>query len=86
MKKLRYLILAAPLCLAACGDGWEMVRTDAMFPYGNKRTAGTGVAYVVAKMMPKKDLNLKEVERPMTPAPSPEPKPADKVFEEKQLK
>lgn len=96
MKKARYLILATPFLLAACGDGWEMVRTDTMFPYGNQRTAGTGVAYVLAKMAPKKDLNLKEVERPMTPAPAAKPaetykpaetpKPADKVFEEKQLK
>jgi hypothetical protein len=86
MKKARYLILAAPLFLAACGDGWEMVRTDTMFPYGNQRTAGTGVAYVLAKMMPKKDLNLKEVERPMAPVLSAPPKPMDKVFDEKQLK
>lgn len=80
MKNLRFLLLATPFLLAACGDEWEMVRTDKMVPYGNTRTAGTGVAYVLAKMMPKKDLVLKPVERPMTP------KPADKVFEEKQLK
>lgn len=83
MKKARYLILFAPFMLAACGEGWEMVRTDA-FPYGNKRTAGTGVAYVLAKMMPKKELIVEQAV--VTPAPVDHPKPADKIFEQKQKK
>ena len=57
-KKLRYMALAAPLLLAGCGEGWEMVRTDQIVPYGNTRTAGTGVAYVRAKMLPQKELKL----------------------------
>lgn len=79
MKTLRLLILASPFMLAACGDGWEMVRTDA-FPYGNQRTAGTGVAYVLAKMMPEKELVI-------TPMQTPEPAPTmEQVFDEKQRK
>jgi len=54
MKTLRTLLLAAPFLLAAC-DGYEMVRVDS-FPYGNQRTAGTGVAYVLAKMAPEKEM------------------------------
>lgn len=59
MLKRSYLLalMSAPLLLSACGEGYEMIRTDA-FPYGNQRTAGTGVAYVLAKMMPEKKLNL----------------------------
>ena len=38
---LRFMILASPIMLAACGDGWEMVRVDDVVPYGNTRTAGT---------------------------------------------
>lgn len=44
-----------------------MIRTDAMVPYGNSRTAGTGVAYVLAKMMPEKELNLQPVKREAEP-------------------
>ncbi len=61
-------VFISPLFLAACGQGWEPVRTDA-FPYGNKRTAGTGVAYVRAKMLPQKELKLEPA--PAAPAPAP---------------
>lgn len=77
-KFLRFLVLAAPLFLTACGEEWEMVRTDKMVPYGNTRTAGTGVAYVRAKMCPKKELNL-------APAEAPAVKP-DAVFKKAQTK
>ncbi|MCB1782753.1 MAG: hypothetical protein KDI13_02045 [Alphaproteobacteria bacterium] len=50
------LCVAATLMLTACGDGWEAVRTDQILPYGNQRTAGTGVAYVRANMLPQKEL------------------------------
>lgn len=52
------------LLLAGCGEGsgWERVLTKEMFPYGNQRTAGSGVAYVLAKMMPEKELKLSPVE------------------------
>ena len=81
--------------LAACGDGWEMVRVDDVVPYGNTRTAGTGVAYVRAKMMPEKELKLEPAPMltPMTtppPAPpppvTPVPSKAEEVFREKQEK
>jgi len=84
MKSFRFLLLAAPFLLAACGDEWEMIRTDKYVPYGNTRTAGTGVAYVLAKMLPKKELNLvpAKTEAPVvTPPPAPE-----KVFHEAQKK
>lgn len=72
MRSLTLALLAAPLLLAAC-DGYEIIRTDTMFPYGNQRTAGTGVAYVLAKMMPEKELKLQSqmvpVQREMRPAP-----------------
>ena len=55
---LRLAILSAPLVLTACGDGWEAQKTQSHFPYGNERTAGSGVVYVLAKMMPEKDLVL----------------------------
>ncbi len=79
LKSTRYLILAAPLALSACGEGWEMIRTDTMVPYGNTRTAGTGVAYVRAKMLPEKDLKLE----PAAPTPAAEP---EKVFQRSQIK
>ncbi len=82
-RLLRLAVLAAPLALAACGDGWEMVRTT-QFPYGNERTAGTGVAYVRAKMLPKKEVRVEETVT--TPAPLAEPAAAEKVFHDKQSK
>ena len=63
MKKyfLRFVILSAPLMLVACGEGWEMQRVDNVYPYGNLRTAGTGVAYVRVKLLPKKELKIEPV-------------------------
>ncbi len=94
IKKTRFLLLATPIMLFAC-DGYEMVRTDA-FPYGNQRTAGTGVAYVLAKMLPPKiEPKLQAVEprpapQPMAappPLPSPiAPQPADKIFKDQLMK
>lgn len=54
MKTARALLLVSPFLLGACGEGFELVQTDTMFPYGNQRTAGSGHAYVLAKMLPKK--------------------------------
>lgn len=58
MKKMKLALLCVPtiLALSAC-EGYELVRTDA-FPYGGQRTAGSGVAYVLAKMAPEKELKL----------------------------
>lgn len=87
-RKLRYMALAAPLLLAGCGEGWEMVRTDQIVPYGNSRTAGTGVAYVRAKMLPQKELKLDPapVAAPVAaPVVVPDPK-ADEIFLKGQQK
>lgn len=67
------ILLAAPLLLTACGEdsGWEMQLTNTVFPYGNQRTAGSGVMYVRAKMLPEKTLSLETVKRDMTPTPAP---------------
>ncbi len=93
---LRMLILAAPLALTACGEGWEAQRTTEYTPYGNDRTAGSGVVYVRAQMLPKKELELEpelesveteEVESPK--AEVVEAKPvleAEKIFVEAQGK
>lgn len=81
--------------LTACGDGWEMQLTNTVFPYGNQRTAGSGVMYVRAKMLPKKELKIVPVERAREPVVYvvPEPATPDKeiktmepVFKSKQVK
>ena len=64
-RSLILALLSAPMILTAC-EGYEMVLTDA-FPYGNQRTAGSGVAYVLARMMPEKELNLEPATTSMTP-------------------
>ncbi|MCB1563316.1 MAG: hypothetical protein KDJ75_07065 [Alphaproteobacteria bacterium] len=99
-KRSKLLILVAPILLAGCGEGYDLVRTADMFPYGNQRTAGTGVAYVLAKMMPERELNLQTVERPHQPQALEEtqdilntmdhdveaPQPADQIFIDQQKK
>lgn len=94
-KHLAIAMCAAPLFLSAC-DGYELVLTD-NFPYGNERTAGSGVAYVLAKMMPEKELVLEppveetvviieeEVEEPLPPPPVVET-PMEEVFQKAQAK
>lgn len=89
-----------PLSLTACGgEGWEMRKTNTTFPYGNQRTAGSGVEYVRASMMPAKGPVL-DAPKPaavtppppapapvVVPEPEPEPvKPADPVFNKMQRK
>ncbi len=90
-----------PLSLTACGgEGWQIQKTTTTFPYGNQRTAGSGVEYVRASMMPAKGPVVIPKEEPPVvkapepaPAPAPEeppavetPKPADKVFNDLQRK
>lgn len=54
MKKFLLLGAAMPaLILTGCGDGWEAKLYEG-FPYGNSRTAGHGIVYVRANMMPEK--------------------------------
>ena len=56
----------ATLSLAACGEGYEMVKVYDQIPYSMERTAGPGVAYVLAHMMPEKTLSLpKENVKPL---------------------
>ncbi|MFP4313679.1 MAG: hypothetical protein ACLFR0_05060 [Alphaproteobacteria bacterium] len=57
-RPLVLALLVSPVFLTACGEGYELIRTDNMFPYGNQRTAGSNVAYVLAKMMPEKTLKV----------------------------
>lgn len=87
-----------PLALTACGgEGWELRKTNTTFPYGNQRTAGSGVEYVRASMMPAKGPVLEAPKAPEAgpplpppapaPTPAPEPvKPADPVFNKVQQK
>jgi len=58
-RSLAFLILLlAPLALSACGEEWVAVKTTDYFPYGNQRTAGSGVVYVLAKMLPEHNVKL----------------------------
>lgn len=59
----RFALCLLPLFLSACGDGWELVKTDKYAPYGNSRTAGSGVAYVRAKMLPEHDVKLEPAQK-----------------------
>jgi hypothetical protein len=90
----KVMVLCAPLLLAACGEGYEMVRVEGVVPYTEPRTAGTGVAYVRAKMLPEKELKVETtvetttVTPPVEPAGPKEPeiKSAEPVFQKKQQK
>ena len=63
-SKFKLIMLAAlSITLSGCGEGWEQIRSEA-FPYGGQRTAGTGVAYVRAVLMPERELNLKPLHLP----------------------
>ena len=79
MTPFRSLVLfsagIAALSLTACGEGYEATRYEG-FPYNNERTAGPGVAYVLARMLPEKGPVLE----PVTPPP-PAPPPAEEVLE-----
>lgn len=79
-----FLILST-LSLGACGEGWEVQRTEEYAPYANGRTAGSGVVYVRAKLLPKKELNIEppkeEVveEQPVVEEKAPEPEVVEEV-------
>ena len=66
MKRAVLLSFSSVFLLTGCGEGYEVIKTNTMFPYGNERTAGSGVAYVLAKMMPKNELNLEPVKEEMS--------------------
>lgn len=59
LKYSKTILLAGVACLSlsACGDNYVAIKTTEHFPYGNQRTAGSGVAYVLAKMLPERSLN-----------------------------
>lgn len=78
LSSLHVALFVVPLFLAGCGDGWEAQRTTDIVPYGNTRTAGSGVVYVRAKMLPEKEIVVEQSE--------PEIKPADEVFTRAQTK
>lgn len=87
--------MMALFLLTACGEGWEMQLTNTAFPYGNQRTAGSGVMYVRAKLLPKKELNIVAVERarepvvqiiPQAPAADQQIKTAEPIFKAQQAK
>lgn len=44
--------------LAACGEGWEPQQFRGRVPYTEERTAGPGVEYVRAYMLPERGPNL----------------------------
>lgn len=81
------LLLIVPFVLSACGEGWEAKLTNTHFPYGNERTAGSGIIYVRANLMPERELNLE-------PAPNYGPAYYDEsvmeelqdMFEDEQVK
>lgn len=80
MKILRCAVIAlsglSALSLTACGEGYDVVKVRGSVPYTEERTAGPGVAYVRAHMMPEKTVVLPE---PLvTPVESAEP-----IFEKK---
>ena len=86
-------VLSAPLLLTACGEGHDMERIKGVVPYTLERTAGTGVAYVRAKMLPEKELVVAPAETKVeTPAAPPAPAPEEKIkdmepmFHDKQVK
>lgn len=90
-RVLMLMAVASPLFLAACGDGWE-VRPYAGFPY-DSRTAGTGVEYVRASLMPPRELSVAPVAPPpqedievITPQHDPVIEDAAPIFEQRQIK
>ncbi len=94
---LRVIMILPVLGLTACGEGYEMVPYQGT-PYTMERTAGTGVQYVLAKMLPKKgvtteitsttkETEVKEiVDEEMPPRGEMGKKAADKVFNKKMKK
>ena len=62
MKTSRKILLGlcglSALSLAACGEGYEPVKFRGRVPYTEERTAGPGIEYVRAHMMPQKTIVL----------------------------
>lgn len=79
-RSLKLSLLMVPLALSACGDNWEIVYTTDVFPYGNERTAGSGVVYVRKQLMPAKSFQLEPA------AEVPAGSPLEKSFNDFQRK
>lgn len=62
---VKFGAIASVLFLAGCGEGWEM-RAYNNTPYG-ERTAGSGVEYVRANMMPVRGPVVKALEPKLEP-------------------
>lgn len=83
MKTVHRVLLSvcglSTLALTACGEGYDVVQIRGQVPYTEERTAGPGVAYVRAHMMPAKTVVL--------PAPMDNTiKSAEPIFETKVQK
>lgn len=90
-SRVKPILLVVPvLMLSACGDGWEAVSYSG-FPYNNIRTAGHGVAYVRANLLPGRgpvieaaqEENEMIIELPKAepmPEPAPEPDKSDEAM------
>lgn len=90
LGRLGLLSLAAPaLFLSACGQGWEMKLTRDVSPYGNERTAGSGVMYVRAKLLPEKSVIMEpapEIQDSQSMQEMSESQKMDKIFGAAQKK
>jgi hypothetical protein len=71
------------LALAACGEGYTPVKIRGQVPYTEERTAGPGIAYVRAHMMPEKTVVLPA---PLTAPVAPAIEDAEPMFEKKMIK
>jgi len=85
-KFRRFIVLGCVfpvLALAACGEGWEVVEMRGQVPYTQDRTAGPGVKYVRAYMLPEKGPVLEQ--QPVVSPPT-KVEDAQPLFDHKQLK
>ena len=85
-KSLMAVLCLSPLMLAAC-EGWVPVYSHDIFPYGNDRTAGSGVVWVRESLLPPKTLKVEIPEEVVEtlPALDPAPEPALIVEKEEEL-
>ena len=67
------MVAAACLTLTACGEEWVPQLTTEYSPYGEERTAGSGIVYVRKSLLPPKTELKTEVEAPKEEIKAPEP-------------
>ncbi len=83
MKTFRRVLISlcglSTLALTACGEGWEPVEFRGSVPYVEERTAGPGVMYVRAHMMPEKTVVLPATQDTVV-------KDAEPIFDKKMQK